>query len=318
MGIFCPFCLSEHSDSNRKCLQTGKEIPQSYEKALQRGALIYPIAVIGYKGCGKTTYLSSLIYALYNKLPNDWISLLVLNQSTLDKIEKSYIPTLRKGFFPPPTSKFFEEPLIIKVNYSLTKLGLLKLKREAILIFYDTMGGNYDSVDSIKDNFPLIKNIPNIIVLVDLYSMHFSSDGIPADMKLHSLINKLTLALDELGSSSKEKNLIVNFTKIDRFWDMGKDKEDFELLTQLPSDYDSEMSFIRFYKKVILERNYSLFRFIKRKYNNFFEIIDNEYGGYSFFTSSSVGSKPSEKDNTFQVYNPLGVVDPLLWMLCID
>jgi len=318
MNIFCPFCLSEHSDSNRKCSKTGKEIPLSYVKALQRGALIYPIAVIGYKGCGKTTYLSSLVYALYNKLPNDWISLLVLNQSTLDKIEKSYIPTLKKGFFPPPTSKFFEEPLIIKVSYSLTRYGLLESKREAILILYDTMGGNYDSVDSIKDNFPLIKNIPNIIVLVDLYSMQFSTDTIPAGMKLHSLINKLTLALDELESSGKDKNLIVNFTKVDRFWNMAKDKEDFEPLTQLPPDYDSEVSLASFYKRVILEKSSSLSQFIKKRYNNFFEIIDHEYGGYCFLTSSSVGSKPNEEDNTFQVYNPLGVVDPLLWMLCID
>lgn len=312
MDIFCPFCLSVHNES---CSETKRKIPQTYVKACERGALIYPIAVIGYTGCGKTTYLSSLVYALYNKLPSDWISLLVLNQSTLDKIEKSYIPTLKKGFFPPPTSKFFEEPLIIKVNYSLTKYGFLTSKREAILILYDTMGGNYDSVDSIKDNFPLIKDIPNVIVLIDLYSMHFDTDGIPADMKLHGLINKLTLALDELESSGKEKNLIVNFTKIDRFWDMARDEEDLKALTQLTCDYDSGMSLISFYKSVIVEKSNSLSQFIKKRYGNFFEIICNEYGGYCFITSSSVGSKPDEK-NTFRVYNPIGVVDPILWLLC--
>lgn len=317
MNIYCPYCLSRHSDTERMCPQTKKNIPTTYIKALKRGALIYPVSIIGYKGCGKTTYLSSLIYALYNKLPSDWLSIMVLNQSTLDKIEKNYIPTLRNGNFPPPTSKFFEEPLILKLAYFSVKYGFIKYKREAILILYDTMGGNYDSVDSIKENFPLIKNIPNIIVLVDLYSMEFDDGKLPVGMKLHSLINKLTLALDDLGASAKGKNLIVNFTKIDKFWDNEKYKNSFGPLTEIPIDYNSEKGLISFSKDIIFKRSDSLSDFIEKKYNNFFEIIDAEYGGYCFLTSSSVGSKPDEKTNTFTHYNPLGVVDPILWLLSI-
>ncbi|MCX7833206.1 MAG: hypothetical protein N2490_03235 [Ignavibacteria bacterium] len=317
MNIFCPFCLNEHPDVDKKCSDTGKAIPQTYINAFKRGALIFPVAVIGYKGCGKTTYLSSLVYALYNKLPTKWLSIMILNQSTLDRIEREYIPTLRNGNFPPPTSKFFEEPLILKLSYSMTKFSFFETKREAILILYDTMGGNYDRVDTIKENFPLIKNIPNIIVLIDLYSMELERNKIPVDMKLHSLVNKLYLALDDLDSSAKEKNIIVNFTKIDKFWNMNKNHDDFKPLTEEPMEYTKDMTLYGFYKNVIEKRSEVLSNFVKEKYSNFFEIIDQEYGGYCFITSSSVGTKPNEETNTFSHYNPLGVVDPLLWLLCI-
>lgn len=314
MNIFCPYCLVEHEGN--ECKKEGgetKKLPQTYIKAIQRGALIYPIAVIGYKGCGKTTYLSSLIYALYHKLPHEWFSILALNQQTIDKIEKNYIPTLRRGNFPPPTARFFEEPLILKLT--IPDKNIIKYKREVILVIYDTMGGNYESVDTIKDNFPLIKLIPNLVVLTDLYSMCNEATEISADLKLHSLANKLTLALDELDAPMKKINLIVCFTKTDKFWDMKGAKEDFGPLSHRPSEPKTDLK--SYSKEEIYKDSEDIQAFIKKKYDNFFEVIDEHYGGYCFVASSNVGCKPDEQTNTFSNYNPLRVVDPLLWLLTI-
>lgn len=316
MSIFCPFCLTEHEGT--ECKKEGsetKKIPKTYMKAIQGGALIYPIAVIGYKGCGKTTYLSSLIYALYQKLPHDWFSILVLNQQTIDKIEKNYIPTLRSGNFPPPTARFFEEPLILKLTIPDKKFNFIKSKREVILVIYDTMGGNYESVDTIKDNFPLIKLIPNLVVLADIHSMCTEAREISADMKLHSLANKLTLALDELDAPTKKKNLIVCFTKTDKFWDMKDAKKDFGPLSQKPLEPKSDL--MSYGREEIYKTSEDIRTFINKSYHNFLEVIDEHYGGYCFVASSNVGCKPDEQSNTFSTYNPLRVVDPLLWLLTI-
>ena len=315
MSIFCPFCLTEHEGN--ECKKAGgetKKIPQTYIKAIQKGALIYPIAVIGYKGCGKTTYLSSLIYALYHKLPHEWFSILALNQQTIDKIEKNYIPTLRRGSFPPPTARFFEEPLILKLIIPEKRLNVIKSKREVILVIYDTMGGNYESVDTIKDNFSLIKLIPNLVVLADIHSMCTEATEISADMKLHGLANKLTLALDELGAPMKKKNLIVCFTKTDKFWDVQSAKEDFGPLSHMPLEPKSNLMN---YGKEIYKTSEDIQSFIKEEYHNFLEVIDEHYGGYCFVASSNVGCKPNEQTNTFSNYNPLRVVDPLLWLLTL-
>ena len=322
MSIFCPFCLVEHElegDKRNECKKGDKinTLPQTYIKAVQRGAAVYPIAVIGYTGCGKTTYLSSFIYALYHKLPREWFSILVLNQQTIDKIEKDYIPFLRRGNFPPQTARFFEEPLILKLTIPEKKLNVIKSKREVILVIYDTKGGNYDSVDTIKDNFPLIKLIPNLVLLADLYSMCTETIEISADMKLHSLANKLTLALDELDAPMKKKNLIVCFTKTDKFWDMKGAKEDFGPLSHSPLEPKSDLK--SYGKEEIYKASEAIQVFIKEKYNNFFEVIDEHYGGYCFVASSNIGCcQVNDTGSTFcGEYSPLGVVDPLLWLLNI-
>ncbi len=311
-SIICPFCLTEHS--NEKCNQFNKDIPRSYIKSIKEGALVCPVAVIGYKGCGKTTFLSSLIYTLYNRLPQNWVSLFAVNQSTLDKIEETYIPILLDGHFPPPTSKFFEEPLILNLKFNISKYGLFTEKKEVIVTLFDTMGGNYDSVDKILNNFPLIKLVPNIIVLIDLYSMHNSKEKLPIDMKLTSLINKLKLALDELDVSSSDKNLLVIFTKSDIFWYDEVFKNDFGPIAQKPLDYSSSSSLSSFINEAEIRSNL-IGKFLKKKYNNFYEIIVDNFGGYFFIAASSVGSKINPKLNSFEQFNPLGVVDPLLWLI---
>jgi GTPase SAR1 family protein len=314
MSIFCPFCLKDHEGNECKQGEDIKKIPQTYIKAFQKGAFVYPIAVVGYKGCGKTTYLSSLIYALYHKLPNSWISILALNQQTIDKIERDYIPRLKTGNFPPPTVQFFEEPLLLKITVSAEKFKI-PYKKETILVLYDTQGGTYDTIDTIKDNFPLISLIPNLILLVDLYTLCKTTTS--PDMALHSIVNKLIIALDELHSSAKEKNLIVCFTKTDQFWDLKGAEQDFGPLAHRPPEPNSDLSLIKYCKKEIYKTNKDIEEFIKEKYNNFFEAINDNFGGYCFIHSSNIGSKPKEDTNTFTNYNPLGVVDPILWILSI-
>lgn len=319
MSIFCPFCLTEHVGNECKQGEETKKVPQTYIKAIQKGVPIYPISVIGYTGCGKTTYLSSLIYTLYHKLPNEWISILALNQQTIKKIEEDYIPRLRHGNFPPPTAQFFEEPLILKLASPEKKFNIIPRKREVILVIYDTKGGTYDTVDTIKDNFPLIGLIPNLILLVDLYTLctETTTTKISADMKLHSIINKLTLALDELHSPTKKKNLIICFTKTDRFWDLEGAKEDFGPLARRHSEPKFDLK--RYCEEEICKASEDIQKdVVKKKYNNFFEVIDAHYGGYCFVASSNIGCKPDEKTNTFSdEYNPLRVVDPILWLLTL-
>lgn len=327
MSIFCPFCLTEHDGNvcKKDDDTTERRIPQAYINDVSKGTPVYPIVTIGYTGCGKTTYLSSLIYSLYHRLPKKWISIRPLNQETIDKIESNYIPALQLGEFPPPTDKFFEEPLILRLTiYGKRSFAPFRAKKDIILVIYDTKGGTYQTVDIIKDNFPLIKQIPNLILLIDLYGIEKRTiDGpkISADMKLHSIVNKLTLALDELHAPTKKKNLIVCFTKTDEFWDSKDAEEDFGSIAKRPRELKCDMTI--HCKKDLIKSSEDVLGVIKERYNNFFEIIDDHFGGYCFVTSSNIGCKPTVKlidgkeVKTFagMRYNPMGVVDPILWLL---
>lgn len=351
MSILCPFCLAEHGgdicntcpfcltqyDENRKCKcgkgKGEKSIPHSYINAFQKGVAVYPIVTIGYKGCGKTTYLSSLIYSLYHLLPDEWISIRPLNQETIKKIEEEYVPALQMGEFPSPTDVVFEEPLILEIKiYKEKGLRFFRGKKEVILVVYDTKGGTYFKVDTIKNDFPLIKRIPNLILLIDLFGIEARivtkevdrpSPKITADMQLHGLVNRLSLALDELDASKKQKNLIICFTKADEFWDSKDAEEDFGPLAKRPPRLEGDME--KYCTEKLIQTSEEIEKKVKQKYNNFFEIIVDNYGGYFFVSSSNIGRKPAIKEikdgnpvfHFVGGYNPMGVADPIMWLLSI-
>ena len=324
MSRLCPFCLLEHDGTECNQGKISLKIPRPYINAVDRRVPVYPLVFIGYKGCGKTTFLSSLIYSI-NNLPDSWFSLRPLNQSTISKIEELYIETLKKGRFPRPTEGFIEEPLLLELtyrSYSLWEL-LRNPTRRAILVIYDTMGGAFDQVDSIASQLPIIKNTSNLVLLVDLSTFDLSKDNQFIDQTLLNLATKMALALEELGSDPRSKNLVVCFTKTDEFWDLNGVGGGFGPLAELPLDTTGHKK--NFYRNNIISSSRSIQTYLREHYRRFHDFVTENYEGYLFVRSSNIGCKTSDEvvnDATVKTfsgdsYNPRGVIDPILWLLSL-
>lgn len=319
MSILCPFCLEEHE--RKECeieyKETGTKktmtIPQEYINSVIKGVPVYPITVVGYTGCGKTAFLSSFIYSLYNQIPPDW-DRLCLDQRTISKIRDEYIKIMtEKGEFPPPTKDFFEEPLLVKVTFP-KKGAIRQVKKNAILVMYDVKGETYNEVDYVIKNFPLISKIPNFLLLVDLFKTYKESGGAALDMLLYSLVNQLYIALIEMKANPKTKNIVICFSKTDK---LRKLEGDFGQLSRKlsVSGYDFEKDS----NEGIINTSKEIEKFVKEKWKNSYGIITGYFGGYLFVSSSAVGEPPvviNDKEK-IEVYDPMRVIDPLLWLLTI-
>lgn len=317
MAILCPFCLKEHSGDN--CKLPGRDtqyISQSYIKKVQKGVPVYPIVVIGYSGCGKTAFLNSFVYSLFE---SHFFHVEPLDQGTLNKIREEdhgYYHTFvdQKRFLPLTSSaKVFEEPLLLELHVKRKKniLGMSRSK-EAILVMYDVSGETYMKIDYIVEKLPIIAQIPNLIILIDLHSMYIKYKD-RTKVELQSLITTVKRALDQLSSPMKKKNAIICFTKSDECW--GK-KDDYGPLSErdeLPEDYEDYIRMMKVKSTKIEE--YISKDSSRRRYGDFHQSITHDFGGWFFTDVSSVGGKVNHETNTFEALTPYRVIDPILWLL---
>ncbi len=314
MNILCPYCLEDKEHKDNKCGywerwgRSDLRIPQSYINLVSKGIPVYPVVVVGYTTCGKTTYLCSLINELFE---SKFFHIEALNQDTISTIRNRYLDTLRnqRRFLEPTLeARVLEDPLLIKLEiFQKSWFGLSRSKK-LILILYDVSGGTYRDINTIIERFPLISKIPNLIILIDLYGIYTKYPNM-FEAELQALITTVKNALEELGSSLEHKNAIICFTKADEIWG----KENFGPLSEkdkLPIDDLNEyyINMIERAKKIedYLSKNSS--------YDDFYRSV-MAFGGYFFISCSSVGGRVDHKTNTFDVFNPYRVIDPLLWLI---
>lgn len=311
MEILCPYCLKEHSEN--VCKREGKDpkkIPQSYIKKVSKGVPVYPIVVIGYKGCGKTTYLCSLIYSLFK---STFFHVEPLDQETINRVRHDYFPTLfdKKTFLPPTSAeRVFEEPLLLEVHLNQKKgFGFYVKNREVILLIYDVSGETYKGISNVVNKLPFIAQIPNLILLIDLYAM-YSEHLDKLEIELQGIVSTVKRALDELESPLKRKNALVCFTKSDDCW--GKDG--FGPLKERDKTLSNDLEL---YMKNMINRSNKIESFLAENsiYDDFYKSIDKDFGGMFFIDTSSVGGKVNHEKNTFDTIEPYRVIDPILWLL---
>ena len=214
--MICPYCLNkikpvEKVEKDRKdenfyvyvCPKCGRLLPRDYIKSIQPKI---SIGMVGFRGHGKTTYLSVLFYLLDSFL-NNWkgSTYRTLNKRAFDWVYDN-MKQLKNGNLPQATPTNFPEPVIVKF-FDIPILG------SYITSLYDTGGEVFENPDTITDAGKFVAYSDVVLFIVSIADIQ--NNGWVDE--LNRLLNVYIMAVkDRIGIETKKKqHLIVVFTKAD-------------------------------------------------------------------------------------------------------
>ena len=215
--IRCPYCLKsmepkskilkdKHGDPypTYVCSKCNKKISREYLE--EREAQKISIGMVGFRGHGKTTYLSVLFYLLDSFL-NNWkgSTYRTLNKRAFDWVYDN-MKQLKNGNLPQATPTNFPEPVIVKF-FDIPILG------SYITSLYDTGGEVFENPDTITDAGKFVAYSDVVLFIVSIADIQ--NNGWVDE--LNRLLNVYIMAVkDRIGIETKKKqHLIVVFTKAD-------------------------------------------------------------------------------------------------------
>lgn len=323
--ITCPYCLRQHTvptpdatAATTSCPSASGEIPKAFIRDQMDGCKTTSLLFIGYGAHGKTTYLSSFLYSLYEGEPvAKWEGFcpLPLQEQMRIRIKNEYLAALRNGSEVARSESFSRTSLIIELNHVPlgTKVGPITLgyhaESKVVLNLYDIGGEVYEMESKIREKLDIIAGLRHLVLLVDpteLRARAGRESSTPSQL-LQSLLAALCNVIDELDQR-KSKDLIVCFTKADLMWgdpDFGplavRDSTPFPTLETMP-DYVRELDV----------RSKEIAQFAKREYGVFHNTVQAYFKNSAYCAVSALGSQPVDKQ--IPEYRPYRVIDPLLWL----
>lgn len=308
--MICPFCLHSHDDTTTKCPNKETVISPEYIRNVKRGIPCVPFFLIGYRGHGKTCFLSSLFYSMKNIIPKKWSSSRApLDQETLNRIEKDYVEPLEKGLVPQATGSMFPIPFVLKLQkMPLTRRRLFKSpiieEGEVNFIFYD-IGGEVSKVaEEIKEKLPMINEVKTVTFLINL---PWTIEGKVED-PMGTMAENIFLTM---GGNTKGKNAIVCFSSAHLMWN---NKDIYGALSTKIS-YDDIPSFdeLPIYFKKSKEHSNKIKEHIRENYSHFHNFLNNNFKSVYFTTLSPLGSEA--KNGEIHYLAPWNIINPILWLL---
>ena len=311
--IRCPFCFKHHPSIIEKCPETGKLIPEEYKKGLQNGTPAIYILAAGYRGCGKTCFLTALLYYLCRgDLAKKWLDFSIkgLNPNTFERIKEDYIEPIIKGQLPQGTPVMFPDPLLLEIQ------GIPGREfKEAIFGIYDVGGEIFTKVELIKQHLPenMLNHIDPLIFLIDLPTIvkNNDRDDNRINLELLNLVNKFSYELTGIRDT-KENDLLLYFTKADIMWynktyDYGPFLKKFEYdITFSDGTVSDDLEILNAHSEEI--KNY-----LEKKYPVFCKFLFNNFRNIFFGSLSSLGQSP--QGNRISEIKPINVFHPILWAL---
>jgi len=313
--------MGRHKHTVERCPVKNIEIPAAFRNDLIKGIPNVVLFVIGYRGHGKTCFLSSFFHTLYNGVMADrkiWpgFSFMGLNMDSLNKIHKDYVNILERGYVPPPNLVMFPTPLLLRFQRIPFKgRGFKRLfnhsnQGDIIFTFYDIGGETYEVEQSIRENLPILKEINTLLFLIDLPRLvEDAQEKLPVEQRLHDLINIVYLAKEGLGGRRK-KNIIVCFSKADLMWDK---EEIFGPLAMRRGHDAPSLDELPEYFKKLSANSHAIAKFMERKYPTFYNDLCNNFASVFFTSLSSLGNQPV--GDRISVLAPSHIFDPVLWTL---
>ncbi len=218
----CPFCLREHDfNQSLKCPNNKlREVPIDFVRNYDQVDTLW-LMTIGFKGHGKTCYLAALTLVLENITPA-WpdTSALYMDEYTQSRVQEMR-RIAEQGDTPAPS--LIENP----PQPMLIQLANLPGEKNSCLVMFDTPGELFDKVsiaklpDERKGDFSpqniaeymhFLRSIKNIWFLVSVEDLDINRES-----RIDDLLGTYIERMRRLGESLAGRNLIVIYTKGDKF-----------------------------------------------------------------------------------------------------
>jgi hypothetical protein len=317
--VKCPFCFHTQTFrvdtpnpvcQNQNC---GKEIPSAYVKEYSQ---VKPnwIHAIGFRGHGKTVYLTSLIDHI-EKVPFIWSDSTnrILNQASLQKI-REHRAQIFNGDMPEPTPENFPTPLLLHIK---------KMRRwgNSCVIMHDTAGENFADINKATTNGRFILDSNTSLFILSIANIETEPQN-----RLSDLFDIYLAALDKLGSdNNKKRNIVVVYTKADLIIDklpddVGKYLRDDNLWDNLQSRTPRNLADMdmRAYVENMMYMSNKLHEFTKKEIESGLTLINSASErniNLRFCVTSALGSAPNNENKLTMPPYPRRVLDPFFWAL---
>lgn len=316
----CPFCLQRHEAGVSLCPVKQKPVPERFKERCARGVPLASMLTVGYRGHGKTCYLSSLLHALYYGDPVaawEGFSFIGLDQQTLDDIQDSYVSTLQRGVLPDSTRAMAPQGLVLEladIPLATAKVGPLVVSyapKDLMLTLYDAPGEVFERQESIERDLPMLDGLRSLVFLIDLEQMQREAKerAIGPVQAMHRLANTMRLATESDGT----KGIIVVFNKADQYWG----KPDYGPLSQRPPVALAGAKDMREYVAYLKGRSQEIGEWVRSVYAPFYNVLSAQFKPVMYASTSALGSRPAA-EGTLEVLRPSGIMDPLLLTLLMD
>lgn len=304
MNLLCPYCLGKdivRMDSGYVCQRTRLAISRYYVENPEISKAV--ISIVGFRGHGKTVFLTALFSALY-KLAGIWPGFftMALDGNSLDTLKKALF-NLEKGSLPDPTPKMFPMPTVIEAS------NIPRFKKW-FLFFYDTGGESFEKAINLIEYGKFITGSITVTFLVSVSELEQNG------FSMYELLNIYINGLKELNGSTQKQHLIVVLTKADRLNDMLMHGWEgiwnyltnggLERLRQVNMvHYLNEMKGISESLKDSLRSNLEIHQFI--------HLAEHNFKSVEYCIVSSLGSEPNGNKLTTGL-NPKRILDPIFWV----
>ena len=205
--VQCPYCLGFHDfTQSYTCSVTGWDVPVDYVSRYDSAPPLWLMA-IGYSKHGKTSQLAAMSMVLDNiGLVWENTALLPLDTFTVDSL-KTIRRQVINGETPSKTQVGFPRPLLFHA-YQIPEF------KDKTLVLFDTPGELFENIadDQQAKYLQFLKQITTIWFVADLDDLLDNQDR-----HIDGLLSFYLEKMKRMGVSLKERNLVVIYTKADKF-----------------------------------------------------------------------------------------------------
>lgn len=283
----------------------------------------YMIALVGAKAAGKSHYVAVLINALRQYIGQKLnASLVALNDETIIRYrDEFYKPLYEKKevlFFTRSAEIELKHPLMYRFSMGReSKFG--KQKHTAVtLVFFDTAGEDFKSLDIMRREIKYISNSRGIIFILDPLQISAVRDRLPDDTILpdeHTQPEEIVTRVINLireDHQIPETELInipvaLAFSKVDALRSLFPPDSMLNRASPHGAQFD-----INDYELLNSEMQAYLQEWTGPGLNN---IMEHNFQHFAYFGLSALGAPPASDGKLTDAVSSFRIGDPFLWLL---
>lgn len=302
--MICPYCLNEIPKNSGICRHCESELPALYVKYAARHSPLL-ISMVGFSAHGKSTYTAALLRELGQRFPRIWSGFdsAGVDQASIERM-RDYRSLMEAGEMPAPTPPRTPHPHIYR-------LGQIPIYGDQQIVVYDSAGESFEHDSWFESYAHHATKARSILFLI---SVHDLEDSISLGM--YRLLDNYIRGMERLSTRTNDQHLIVVYTKADtlisNFLQSWPQIEGY-----LKSDTDDSLRDLQGYYRNMATISSVLYDFTVNQLGaqNFINLAETNFKSVRYSMVSALGSQPDKNHRLMVSWQPVRVIDPLLWIL---